>query len=146
MKPLGYAVRPLLVMTRTFEAARETVFDDWIRPEHLARWWSAATALRPTSAVELRAGDVFRFVVRGPDGNSHCLRVGYREIVRPERVVFVWGNERLETETVVTARFSEVGGRTRLELAQTLAGWGAWTASTNAALDRLARMLATTPR
>jgi uncharacterized protein YndB with AHSA1/START domain len=110
----------LLVMTRVFEAPPEVVFEQWLEPEHLARWW---TASRPWSrAIEVRPGDAFRFRRLAPDGTEYWLRVELHEIVRPERIVFVWGGDEVETRTIISVTFAaERDGKTRVALCQSVA-------------------------
>ena len=42
-----------VVLTRTFNAPREMVFQAWIKPEHLAEWWGLnPPTMRETVAPE----------------------------------------------------------------------------------------------
>lgn len=77
-----------LVMTRSFEAPRELVFQAFTRPELLKRWfgvfggWSLEVC-----DVDLRVGGSFRYLWRGPDGITMGMRGEYREVVPPARIV-----------------------------------------------------------
>jgi uncharacterized protein YndB with AHSA1/START domain len=67
--------------------------------------------------IDLRVGGAYRFVFRTPNGSETTLQGSYREVVRPERVVFV---ERIimpsftSDEYQVTSTFTEAGGKTTL--------------------------------
>jgi uncharacterized protein YndB with AHSA1/START domain len=106
-----------IAMTREFDAPRHLVFDAMTRPEHVRRWFGCDAFTLPICEIDLRAGGAYRFVMRSPDGSESTLQGVYREIVRPERVVFV---ERIlmpgftSDEYQVTSTFDEISSRTRL--------------------------------
>jgi uncharacterized protein YndB with AHSA1/START domain len=106
-----------IAMTREFDAPRHLVFDAMTRPEHVRRWFGCEAFTLPICEIDLRAGGAYRFVMRTPDGHESTLQGTYREIVRPERVVFV---ERIlmpgftSDEYQVTSIFDEIGSGTRL--------------------------------
>jgi len=124
------ATNPLereLTLTRVFDAPRELVFQAWTEPEHLKQWWGPRGFTNPVCEVDLRVGGTCKIVMRFPDGaNEHTMQAVYREIVRPERLVF-WnvaldkdGNRLLEGLTSIT--FEELGGKTKLTLYTRMTG------------------------
>ncbi|MES2317443.1 MAG: SRPBCC domain-containing protein [Pseudomonadota bacterium] len=79
------------VITRTFNAPRELVFDTMTQTEHLQKWWGPQGCTIEVVKHELRPGGVFHYCMRfGPVGGMYG-KFQYREIVRPERIVFVNG-------------------------------------------------------
>jgi uncharacterized protein YndB with AHSA1/START domain len=106
-----------IAMTRVFDAPRHLVFDAMTKPEHVRRWLGCAEFAIPVCEIDLRVGGVYRFGMRSPDGVDSMLQGTYREVVRPERVVFT---ERFSMpgftsdEYQVTSTFVESGGRTTL--------------------------------
>src|ERR1700730_12532742 len=104
-------------MTRVFDAPRHLVFDAMTQPEHVRRWFGCAEFALPVCEIDLRVGGAYRFTMRTPDGVDSTLQGVYREVVRPERVVFT---ERFSMpgftsdEYQVTSSFVEAGGRTTL--------------------------------
>src|SRR4026209_2405979 len=78
-----------IALTRLFDAPRELVFEAMTRPEHVRRWWGALDQryTMPCCEIDLREGGAWRFVGKGPKGEYGFHGV-YREIVRPERLVF----------------------------------------------------------
>jgi len=112
-----------LVITRLFDAPRELVFECWTEPEHLQHWQGAPRAFTVTSQEsDIRPGGFFRICMRPPEGVDRWLQGGYREIVKPERLVFthVWldANRKPGKETLVTITLAERGGKTELTLRQ----------------------------
>ena len=121
-----------IVITRVFDAPRELVFDAWTKPEHLTAWWAPKGCTTPHCTVDLRAGGSFHYCMRLPDGRDIWGIGLYREIVRPERIVYAdWfadekGNKVLPShygmsaghpaETLVTVTFVQRGRGTQLTL------------------------------
>ena len=111
---------PALVLTRVFDAPRDLVFKVWTDPAHLAQWWGPHGFTNPLCEVDVRPGGAIRIDMRGPDGVVYRMTGVYREIVEPERLVFVAsaldgnGNPLFENETTVT--FAEQDGKTILTL------------------------------
>jgi uncharacterized protein YndB with AHSA1/START domain len=60
--------------------------------------------------------------MRAPEGTRHCRQGIYREVVKPERLVFTFAWEDANGvpghRMVVTVNFAETGGKTRLALHQ----------------------------
>jgi uncharacterized protein YndB with AHSA1/START domain len=113
-----------LVIARLFDAPRELVFECWTNPEHLQHWQGAPRGFTVTSQEsDIRPGGFFRICMRSPEGVDHWLEGGYREIVKPERLVFthVWldANRKPGKETLVTITLAERDGKTELTLRQT---------------------------
>jgi uncharacterized protein YndB with AHSA1/START domain len=104
---------------RTFEAPAEAVFDAWTNPEVLRRWWKANPSWDPAVAdVDLRVGGGYRLAMRNPESGEDLVVHGtYREISRPDRLVYSWAWEGTgpyaghESEVAVTFQ-EDAPGRT----------------------------------
>jgi uncharacterized protein YndB with AHSA1/START domain len=66
------------------------VFDAWLDPATLARWLGPGAIAAEIDWLEPTLGGAYRIVMRQPDGTAHVVGGVYREIVRPERLVFTW--------------------------------------------------------
>jgi uncharacterized protein YndB with AHSA1/START domain len=77
------------VIERTFDAPRDLVFKAWTEPERLAQWWGPKGFTMISTKVDLRPGGVFHYDMRGPDGKEMWGKFVYREIVPPEKMVFI---------------------------------------------------------
>jgi uncharacterized protein YndB with AHSA1/START domain len=105
-----------IVLTRLFDAPGRLVFEAMTKPEHVKRWWGCLDDKYsvPVCEIDLRVGGAWRFVNRGPMGEVAFHGI-YREIAPPDRVVFTEIYEAYpDVESVVTAVFTEEGGKTRL--------------------------------
>jgi uncharacterized protein YndB with AHSA1/START domain len=114
-KPL--ATRELTI-TRIFDAPRELVFKAWTDPKQLAKWWGPKGFTNPVCEANAKPGGAIWIVMRAPDGTEYPMKGIFREIVEPERLVFVAtpvdlvGTSLIEAITTVT--FAEQGAKTRV--------------------------------
>jgi uncharacterized protein YndB with AHSA1/START domain len=103
-----------LVIERLLPATPERVFDAWVNPETLARWWG------PEGFTDLSEGGRWRTVMLSPEGQRHIVSGVYRKIDRPARLVFTWawededGSRGAESEVDLT--FRPAGSGTQLHL------------------------------
>lgn len=105
-----------IVMTRVFDAPRELVFDALTTPALLKRWFGPHEWTLTECEVDLRVGGAWRFFSHGPNGRTMGMRGVYREIVRPEHVVYTesfddWADAG---SALITTTLVERDGRTTL--------------------------------
>ncbi|MGH6857410.1 MAG: SRPBCC domain-containing protein [Methylocella sp.] len=94
-----------IVLTRTFAAPREQVFEAWTRPEHIACWWDPASVRLAECEIDLRLGGAFKFVTQRSPGVPPFSGI-YREIAPPELLVFE------AMGAIGRVVLSDVGGKT----------------------------------
>lgn len=117
------------VISRTFDAPRERVWKAFTEAEHLRHWWGPKGCAISVAKLELRPGGIFLYCMRFPNGHEMWGRFVYREIVPPERLVFVisfsdaQGNmtrspfsETWPLEVLNVVTLSERDGKTTLNL------------------------------
>ena len=104
-----------IVMTRIFDAPRDLVFEAHTSCEHMSRWWGPRRYQISSCQIDFRPGGAWRIVQRGPDGGEHGFRGEFREIVRPERIVWTFEYEGMPGHVSVdTLTLEEQGGKTTL--------------------------------
>lgn len=104
-----------IVMTRTFDAPRDLIFEAHTSCEHLKNWWGPRKYEVASCEVDFREGGKWRIVHRGPDGDEHGFRGEYREIVRPERITWTFEYEGWPGSIAVeTMTLDEHVGKTTL--------------------------------
>jgi uncharacterized protein YndB with AHSA1/START domain len=115
-----------LELSHRFAAPRDKVFDAWTNPDVLRKWWSAGENWStPLADVDLRPGGRYRLSMKTDEGEIHTVGGEYREIERPERLVYTWQWEEGPApvqggnETVVTVDFVEDGDGTIVNLTHT---------------------------
>ena len=105
-----------MVLTREFDAPRELVWRAYTEPEHAANWFGPDGFTNTVHEMDVRVGGRWRFIMHGPDGTDYSNRITYQEIARPERLVFLHGEDVDDDPGAfhVTTTFDDLGGRTRL--------------------------------
>ncbi len=123
------ALAPFAV-TRTFAAPRALVWQAWTEREHLARWFGPRGFAMTIEKLDLRPGGFCHFRLDAPDGTRMWARFAYREIVPPQRIVWVHSfsdpdvgigghplsDELWPRQLLATATFAETDGRTTVTL------------------------------
>jgi uncharacterized protein YndB with AHSA1/START domain len=79
------------VLNRTFDASREDVWNAFTQPEHLKHWWGAPGGRIEIARHELKPGGLFHYSMKFPDGRLMWARFIFREVVAPERLVWLNG-------------------------------------------------------
>jgi uncharacterized protein YndB with AHSA1/START domain len=80
-----------IVMTRTFDAPRELVFETHTSCEHMSRWWVGRKYEFVSCEIDFRPGGTWRIVHRSPDGEEITFFGEYLEIEAPERITWTFG-------------------------------------------------------
>ena len=150
-KPSKKTSNHRLTINRVLNAPRALVFRAWTDPSHLVRWWGPEGFTIPECQMDVRVGGAWRTCMRSPDGNEYRVRGVYREIVKPERLVFTWAwedeNGQPKHETIVTVTFAERAGKTAMRMvhgvfeskkARDSHGWG-WNSTFVCLKDYLAQ-------
>jgi uncharacterized protein YndB with AHSA1/START domain len=105
-----------LVITRTFRAPAQIVFDAYTKPEFVSRWWapkSHGIALLECTA-DVRPGGAYRYVMgRGAEVVAAFFGQ-YLEVDAPARLVYTQCMEPHPDAVLVTVRFEERDGATTL--------------------------------
>jgi len=77
------------VISRAFEAPGDRMWAAWSERDQLMDWFGPKGFKMPAAKLEFRAGGTFHYCLESPDGNEMWGKFVYREIVKPERLVFV---------------------------------------------------------
>jgi uncharacterized protein YndB with AHSA1/START domain len=109
------------VLTHAFDAPVARVWRCFTEQQHLAKWSAPRGYTIPRGEGDLRVGGQWRCCMRDPEGGEHWLGGTYRAIVPHQRLVMThaWdeGGQPAH-ETLVTVRFEDLGGRTKVMLEQ----------------------------
>src|SRR3989339_394128 len=121
-----------LVITRIFDAPRETVFKAFSEPERMMRWWGPKDFTCPVCQIDFHIGGVYFNCMRSPEGKDYWSRGVYLEITEPQRIVCTdtFADENGNTvspqqygmsanwpaEAMITLTFDELDGKTKFTL------------------------------
>jgi uncharacterized protein YndB with AHSA1/START domain len=118
------------VIARVFDAPRELLWKAFTEPERMKEWWGPKGSTIIASKMDLRVGGTYLGAMRDPTGRVMWAKFVYREIVAPERLVWVHSfsdetggltrhplSPTWPLEMLTTVTFEELpGGKTRLTL------------------------------
>lgn len=77
------------VLSRVFDAPRDRVFKAFTDPDRMMHWWGPKGSTVVAAKMDLRPGGIYHYGLKGQDGDTLWGKFVYREIVAPERLVFV---------------------------------------------------------
>ena len=106
-----------ILITREFNAPKHLVYRAWTTPELIKRWWSAGMGETTVAEIDLRVGGKWRYVMVADGGFEVGFHGEYQEVTPNERIVSTEVYEGMpEGESLNTATFTDVGGRTTLTI------------------------------
>jgi uncharacterized protein YndB with AHSA1/START domain len=108
-----------LIITRSFEAPRERVWQAWTDPERTKCWWGPKDFTAPLCTIDLRVGGKYLNCMRSPDGQDFWSTGVYQAIVEPERLVCSDSFANAEGNVVPAAHYG-MGSDFPLELKVTV--------------------------
>lgn len=108
-----------IVLTRTFKAPRELVFEVWTNPNHVVHWWGPTGFTNTIHEMNVKPGGVWRFIMHGPDGTDYPNKIVFKEVIKPSLLTFDhgWDVEDLKNDPrtfEVTLNFEANGKTTEL--------------------------------
>lgn len=112
---IGRASETELVVTRTIDGPRDTVFGAWTDAELFRQWWvpKSFAAKLLSCEVDARTGGGYRLTFDIGAGETMAFFGRYVEVTPPTRLA--WTNEEGDAGTVVTTvTFEDHGAATRL--------------------------------
>lgn len=107
-----------IVTTRLINAPRELVWQAWTDPARLAVWWGPRGFRTTTHTMDFRVGGLWRYTMHGPDGTDWPNLIVYREITKPERMVYDHSGEADfdDTHFHTTVTFETHGTKTKVTM------------------------------
>jgi uncharacterized protein YndB with AHSA1/START domain len=152
------------IISRTYDAPRQLVFDCFTKPEHMRNWWGPKGVNIVKSSMDLRVGGTYHYGMQAGDAPVTWGRQVFREITPPSRIVLInsfsdeaggltrhpgapdWPMEMLSTftfeetapgKTTLTIRWEPMDNATGAERATFLAGFASMTMGWTGTLDQL---------
>ncbi|HSY73884.1 MAG TPA: SRPBCC family protein [Dongiaceae bacterium] len=83
-----------ILITREFNAPRELVWEAMTNPKHVVNWWGPRGFSTTIEKMDFRVGGVWKHMMHGPDGTNYPNEKVFKEIVKPEKIVFSHGGRR----------------------------------------------------
>ena len=111
-----------VVITRTFDAPRERVFNAWIDPDEVAAWYGPEHFDTPRERIHIdaRVGGRYELtMVRHDGGGEFPIAYQIVELVEPELIVLrsdPMPEVGIHEATITRVELHDAGGRTRMTL------------------------------
>lgn len=126
----------LVSINRVFDAPRAMVFQAWTDAEQLLKWFAPQGCSISFKSIDIRPGGEFHSCIRTEDGYECWCKGIYLVVKSPEQLVFSMSNvdqagnlidpvtigmdPDWPSETIVTVTLTDIGGRTKMSLRQTV--------------------------
>ncbi len=117
--PAAETVDREIVITRTVDAPRELVWNAMTDPNHVVHWWGPHGFTTTIEKMDVRPGGVWKHVMHGPDGADYPNSSVFKEVVKPERIVYSHGGGKVGgpgVHFVATWTFEALGDKTRVTI------------------------------
>ncbi len=104
-----------VLITRTFDAPAELVFDVLTKPEHVSVWFTDGDEVLEVCEIDLRVGGEYRYVGVFDNGAKCSFHGIFLEVERPLRTVETWVFDGWpDVEAVETVALHEQDGVTTM--------------------------------
>lgn len=100
-----------LTISRLLNAPRELVWEVFANPEHIKNWWGPNGFTNTIDKMEFKTGGIWEFFMHGPDGTDYKNINIFKEVIKPECIVYEHANE---PKHVTTITFAAQGQKTLL--------------------------------
>jgi uncharacterized protein YndB with AHSA1/START domain len=108
-------------LTRIYDAPVKTVWEAWTDPKQVAQWWGPRGFTLTTHSTDLKPGGSWSYTMHGPDGVDYHNKTRYLEVEKYSKLVYDHGgNDDRPALFRVTVLFSEIKGKTRMDMSMTL--------------------------
>lgn len=101
-----------IVLTRTFAAPPQVVFDALTQAKHIVNWMKPTNMSLETCEVDLRAGGSFRWAFQRPGGARIEVRGAYERVDPPRLFAYTETYDFSPLKILVTTVLAQVGRNT----------------------------------
>lgn len=111
-----------LYITRIYDAPVKMVWDAWVDPKQVAKWWGPRGFTITTKSKDVKVGGTWVYTMHGPDGVDYPNKTVFLEVEKYSRLVYDHGGgDDRPPMFRVTVNFSETGGKTKMDMTMALA-------------------------
>lgn len=104
-------------IVRVYDAPVKAVWDAWVDPKQAAQWWGPRGFTITTHSKDFKVGGTWHYTMHGPDGTDYPNKTLYHEIEKYSKLVYDHGGYDDRPPLFrVTVNFSEVKGKTKMEM------------------------------
>ena len=104
----------ILKVSKIIDASRENLFEYWIQPQHLPKWWGPKDVICTEVSIDLKPGGKYKLVNKLETGDIIEIYREYLAIEPPKLLKFTWSVTGISKNEIVTVRFEEKTGKTKV--------------------------------
>jgi uncharacterized protein YndB with AHSA1/START domain len=112
MENLNEISKRVLTIKKAFNVPRETVWEAWTKPEHIAQWWAPKGMKITVVRHEFKVGGQWKYTMPMPDGSEFISEGVYLEIISPEKIVTSAEFKPMTEGITIHVLFEENEGKT----------------------------------
>ena len=101
-----------IVVTQTFAAPRQKLFDALTKPDQVPRWYQPKQMALVAYEADLKVGGAFRYVFERPSSKKLAMRGVFQEMDEPHRWVHTETYDFSPLSLVVTTVLDDQHGKT----------------------------------
>lgn len=107
-----------ILVSRIINASREKVFDAWVDPDKVVKWWGPRGFTNTNIEMNVTPGGKWRYTMHGLDGTDFPNVIVYTEVKPPELLVYEHKGEGDFADIAFKVRvtFETEGGKTRVTM------------------------------
>lgn len=110
-----------IYLMRAYDAPVKLVWDAWTDPLQISQWYGPRGYTVTTNKMEVKTGGTWDYIMHGPDGVDYHNKTKYLEVEKYSRMVYDHGgNDERPPLFRVTVTFTEIAGKTKMEMTMAL--------------------------
>ncbi len=110
-----------IYISRIYDAPVKLVWDAWVDPDKVGKWWGPRGFTITTRHKDVRTGGSWDYTMHGPDGVNYENVTKFLEVEKYSRLVYDHGGSADRPPLFrVTVLFSETNGKTKMEMSMAL--------------------------
>ncbi len=110
-----------IYISRVYDAPVKTVWEAWVDPVQVAKWWGPRGFTITTTKKDVRTGGTWVYTMHGPDGIDWPNVTQFLEVEKFSRLVYDHGaSEGKPPMFRVTVQFTELNGKTKMDMSMAL--------------------------
>lgn len=110
-----------IYINRIYNASLEQVWDAWVAPHKVAKWWGPRGFTLTTKRKDVRTGGDWLYTMHGPDGTDYPNHTKFLEVDRHKLLIYDHGGfEDKPPMFRVTVIFNELNNKTKMEMTMAL--------------------------
>lgn len=111
-----------IYISRIYDAPVKMVWEAWVDPKQVAKWWGPRGFTLTTRHKDVRPGGSWDYTMHGPDGTDYPNYTIFHEVEKYSRLVYDHGGTKTTPPLFrVTVEFKEEKGKTKMEMIMALA-------------------------